>query len=155
MQNAYIALQLSTREGFEVKVSEALHASIPVIATKRGGIPLQIHDKRSGFLVEAGADGAKTVAKYMHHLWTDRVAYENFKDFAKNHVSDEVSTVGNALCWLYLADELSKGMKIVNGEGERNWVVDLAREEAGIEWDATENRLPRASNLELSMHSSE
>lgn len=44
MQNAYIALQLSTREGFEVKVSEALHAGRPVIATKRGGIPLQIHD---------------------------------------------------------------------------------------------------------------
>ncbi|KAF1915723.1 hypothetical protein BDU57DRAFT_281631 [Ampelomyces quisqualis] len=153
MQNAFMALQLSTREGFEVKVSEALHAGRPVIATQRGGIPLQVHDKRSGFLVEAG--DTKAVAKYMHHLWTDKIAYVNFSDFAQSHVSDEVSTVGNALCWLYLADELSRGGKIVNGEGERNWVVDMARKEAGIEWEAGENRLPRASHMESSMNLSQ
>ncbi|GJN76572.1 hypothetical protein PLIIFM63780_000056 [Purpureocillium lilacinum] len=39
--NAHVVLQLSTREGFEVKVSEALHAGRPVIATLAGGIPLQ------------------------------------------------------------------------------------------------------------------
>jgi hypothetical protein len=32
MSNARIAMQLSTREGFEVKVSEAIHAGIPIIA---------------------------------------------------------------------------------------------------------------------------
>ena len=34
MANAKFALQLSTREGFEVKVSEALHAGKPVIASR-------------------------------------------------------------------------------------------------------------------------
>lgn len=42
MTNAKIALQLSSREGFEVKVSEALHAGCPVVTTCSGGIPLQV-----------------------------------------------------------------------------------------------------------------
>jgi glycosyltransferase involved in cell wall biosynthesis len=42
MANSKIALQLSSREGFEVKVSEALHAGRPVITTRSGGIPLQV-----------------------------------------------------------------------------------------------------------------
>lgn len=42
MSNAHIALQLSTREGFEVKVSEAIHTGIPIIACRTGGIPLQV-----------------------------------------------------------------------------------------------------------------
>lgn len=37
MQGATVALQLSTREGFEVKVSEAVLKRIPVVATKAGG----------------------------------------------------------------------------------------------------------------------
>ncbi|THH06404.1 hypothetical protein EW146_g9622 [Bondarzewia mesenterica] len=37
MANSKIALQLSSREGFEVKVSEALHAGKPVVASRTGG----------------------------------------------------------------------------------------------------------------------
>lgn len=37
MQGATVALQLSTREGFEVKVSEAVYKRVPIIATKAGG----------------------------------------------------------------------------------------------------------------------
>jgi len=37
MQGATVALQLSTREGFEVKVSEAVLKRVPVIASKAGG----------------------------------------------------------------------------------------------------------------------
>jgi len=29
--------------------------------------------------------------------------------YVATHVSDEVSTIGNALSWLYLADALAKG----------------------------------------------
>ena len=43
MANAKIVLQLSSREGFEVKVSEALHAGRPVVTTCSGGIALQVH----------------------------------------------------------------------------------------------------------------
>ncbi|KAF2787856.1 glycosyltransferase family 4 protein [Melanomma pulvis-pyrius CBS 109.77] len=144
MSTAYVALQLSTREGFEVKVSEALHKGVPIIATKAGGIPLQVEHGKSGFLVEPGDSSA--VAKHLHHLFTDHEAYDEMSYYAKHHVSDEVSTVGNALCWLYLADTLAKGEKI---EPNSRWINDMAREEAGVPYTETETRLPRDKKLDL------
>jgi len=49
ISSAHVVLQLSTREGFEVKVSEALHAGVPVIATRAGGIPSRCSTRRTGF----------------------------------------------------------------------------------------------------------
>ncbi|KAL1608989.1 hypothetical protein SLS59_002183 [Nothophoma quercina] len=126
MANATVALQLSTREGFEVKVSEALHHGVPIIATRRGGIPLQVEHGKSGFLVDVGEHDA--VANYLNHLFTDKEAYIKMCDYAANHVSDEVSTVGNALSWLYLADELANGTKKI--EPNSRWINDMAREKA-------------------------
>lgn len=137
LSSSHIVLQLSTREGFEVKVSEALHKGKPVIATKRGGIPLQIQDGKNGFLVEAG--DVKAVAEKLLELWTDEEVYERMSEFAKVSVSDEVGTVGNALAWFYLADMWHGGS--VKPEGR--WVNDLAREEAEIPYEEGENRLPR------------
>jgi len=144
MSNARVALQLSTREGFEVKVSEALHKGIPIIATRAGGIPLQVEDGKSGYLVEPGDSDA--VAKYLHLLFTDQEAYDTMSEYAAMHVSDEVSTVGNALCWLYLADQLAKGEKI---EPKSRWINDMAREKADLPYNEGESRLPRVEKLAL------
>ncbi|KAF2463753.1 trehalose synthase (Ccg-9) [Lindgomyces ingoldianus] len=144
ISNAHIALQLSTREGFEVKVSEALHKGIPIIATKAGGIPLQVEHGKSGYLVEPGDSSA--VAKYLHYLFTDQEAYDTMSEYAATHVSDEVGTVGNALCWLYLADVLSQGRNI---EPNSAWINDMAREEAGLPYEKSEPRLPRDKKLDL------
>ena len=102
LSSASICLQLSTREGFEVKVSEALHAGIPVIATRTGGIPLQIQDGKTGFLVEPG--DWEAVAGYLLRLWGDEAELKRMGEAAAVGVSDEVGTVGNALSWFYLAD---------------------------------------------------
>ncbi|KAF2811447.1 trehalose synthase (Ccg-9) [Mytilinidion resinicola] len=144
MSNAKVALQLSTREGFEVKVSEALHKGIPVIATRAGGIPLQVEHEKSGYLVAPGDSDA--VAKHLYHLFTDVPAYDDMSEYAAMHVSDEVSTVGNALAWLYLADTLAKGEKI---EPKSAWINDLAREKAELPYQEGESRLPRAEGLNL------
>ncbi|KAK3678735.1 hypothetical protein LTR78_001188 [Recurvomyces mirabilis] len=40
MSSAHVGLQLSTREGFEIKVSEGLHKGVPMIVSNAGGIPL-------------------------------------------------------------------------------------------------------------------
>ena len=144
MSMSLVALQLSTREGFEVKVSEALHKGIPIIATRAGGIPLQVEHGKSGFLVEPG--DYKAVAKHLYHLITNQEAYEEMCTYAANHVSDEVSTVGNALAWLYLADALSKGRKI---EPNSKWINDMAREEVGLPYVEGEPRLPRSKGLDL------
>ena len=138
MANARIALQLSTREGFEVKVSEAVHAGKPIIAFKTGGIPLQIVDGKSGFVVTPGDQEA--VAKHLYDLYTDEALYREMSQYAKTHVSDEVSTVGNAAAWLYLAVMYHRGIKIKpNGA----WLNDLLRAETGEEYVEGEPRLPR------------
>lgn len=137
---AHIVLQLSTREGFEVKVSEAIHKGIPVIATRTGGIPLQLQHQKNGFLVETG--DWKAVAEHLYELWMDEKLYSMMSTFAKQSVSDEVGTVGNALAWFYLADKLSKGEKVEVESGNR-WVNDMARMAANIPYEKEENRLPR------------
>lgn len=138
MQNSKIALQLSTREGFEVKVSEALHTGKPVVASRTGGIPLQIQDGKSGFLCNPGDND--TVAKHLFNLYTDKTLYETMSEYARSHVSDEVGTVGNAAAWLYLAAVLTRGTKLKpNGA----WLNDMLREEAGEPYLPGEPKLPR------------
>lgn len=51
-RTAAVVLQLSRKEGFGLTVSEALWKGTPVVATRVGGIPLQIEDGRTGFLVD-------------------------------------------------------------------------------------------------------
>ncbi|RAL15353.1 putative trehalose synthase (Ccg-9) [Aspergillus homomorphus CBS 101889] len=138
LSKAKVALQLSTREGFEVKVSEAIHKGKPVIATKAGGIPLQVADKKNGFLVEVGDTDA--VAEHLFQLCTDNELYERMHNYALEHVCDEVSTVGNALNWLYLASKLSKSEEV---KPNKRWINDMARTEAGQEYSGKEDRLNR------------
>ncbi|KAF5365743.1 hypothetical protein D9758_003268 [Tetrapyrgos nigripes] len=139
MSNARIAMQLSTREGFEVKVSEAIHAGIPIIACKTGGIPLQVENGKSGYLTEPGDNAS--VAQHLLDLYTDEPLYKKMSEYAKTHVSDEVGTVGNAAAWLYLAVMYSRGEKI---QPKGAWLNDLLRQETGTEYTDDEPRLPRA-----------
>ncbi|OAP64254.1 hypothetical protein AYL99_00226 [Fonsecaea erecta] len=133
-----VALQLSTREGFEVKVSEALHKGKPIIATLAGGIPLQVEDGKSGYLVQRGDHDA--VAKHLYDLVNDRELYGRMSEYARTHVSDEVHTVGNALSWMYLASNVTGGKLLKPNE---RWINDLAREAAGEPYTDGEPRLPR------------
>ncbi|KIY68640.1 glycosyltransferase family 4 protein [Cylindrobasidium torrendii FP15055 ss-10] len=138
MAEAKIALQLSTREGFEVKVSEAIHAGIPIIASQTGGIPLQVEHGKSGYLTAPGDNAA--VAKHLFDLYTDEALHAKVSEYARTHVSDEVGTVGNAAAWMYLAVMASRGVKLQpNGA----WLNDMLREETGEPYKEGEPRLPR------------
>ncbi|KAF3110659.1 hypothetical protein TWF569_002427 [Orbilia oligospora] len=136
---AKVALQLSTREGFEVKVSEALHKGIPIIASRAGGIPLQVQHEKSGYLVEPGDSDA--VARHLFDLWRDKDLYERMSNFAKNNVSDEVGTVGNSLAFMYMAAKMGKGGEVIKPNGR--WINDMLREDAGEPYRDDEPRLPR------------
>ncbi|KAK7205783.1 trehalose synthase [Myxozyma melibiosi] len=140
LSNAAVVLQLSHREGFEVKVSEAVHKGKPIVAYRAGGIPLQVQHEKNGYLCDVGDTSA--VAKHMYDLFLNEKLYKTLSEYALRSVSDEVHTVGNASAWLYLFTELAKG-NTVRPEG--GWVYDLMREEAGVPWTEGENRLPRES----------
>ncbi|MFO8182710.1 MAG: glycosyltransferase [Candidatus Aegiribacteria sp.] len=51
---ASVIIQKSIREGFGLTVTEGLWKEKPVVASKVGGIPLQIENGRTGYLVEPG-----------------------------------------------------------------------------------------------------
>jgi hypothetical protein len=138
--NAHVVLQLSTREGFEVKVSEALHAGCPVIATLAGGLPLQVKDQVNGYRVEPG--DWEVVAGRLVDLFTDDELYKNMCQAAKTGVSDEVGTVGNAIGWYYLAAKWAEVGSKPGLRGDEKWVNDMAREEACQPYDEHETRLP-------------
>ena len=76
MTNARVCLQLSSREGFEVKVSEAIHHGKPIIATRAGGIPLQVQHGKNGFLVEVG--DSEAVSRHLYDLWLDDELFNRF-----------------------------------------------------------------------------
>ncbi|PNP84967.1 hypothetical protein FNYG_01664 [Fusarium nygamai] len=147
ISKAHVVLQLSTSEGFEVKVSEALHAGRPVVATKTGGLPLQIKDSINGFLVEPGDWMA--VASHLMDLFTDDSLYDRMSYAARTGVSDEVGTVSNALCWFYLASKWRDHGAERSGKAallpNERWVYDMAREEANRPYSTDEERLPRCS----------
>jgi glycosyltransferase involved in cell wall biosynthesis len=142
LSKATIALQLSIREGFEVKVSEASHKGKPIIATRAGGIPLQVENNKNGFLVDVGDTDA--VAWHLYNLWTDEALYDRMAAYAISHVCDEVGTVGHSLGYLYMCSKLSKGEPV---RPHGRWIDDMAFEESGIPADDM-SRLKRAVEVD-------
>ena len=110
LRGAYIALQLSHREGFEVKVTEALDKGVPVIAYEAGGIPLQIKRDEDGFLVPIG--DVQGVADKMYELFENPELRQKMSDAAKSLVTEEFFTVWNSMSWLYMFNELTKSSSV-------------------------------------------
>lgn len=106
LSGAYVALQLSHREGFEVKVTEALHKGVPVIAYEAGGIPLQIKNNVDGFLVPIG--DVEEVSNKLFELFNDHELRERMSQGAKECVTEEYFTVWNAMAWLHMFLELTQ-----------------------------------------------
>lgn len=61
-QRAQVVIQKSVREGFGLVISEALWKRRPVVAGKVGGIPLQLIDGETGYLVGTTEECAEQVA---------------------------------------------------------------------------------------------
>ncbi|MCK5281949.1 MAG: glycosyltransferase [Nanoarchaeota archaeon] len=77
-----IIFQNSVREGFALTVSEAMWKGTPVLGTHVGGIPLQIKDGKTGFLMNNKEDGIKKAVK----LLKDDKLREKISKTAKEHV---------------------------------------------------------------------
>ncbi len=60
-----VVIQNSKREGFGMVVSEALWKATPVVAKRRGGIPLQVINNRTGFLVDSNREAAKRIIQLL------------------------------------------------------------------------------------------
>jgi trehalose synthase len=62
-----VVLQKSTREGFGLSVTEALWKEVPVVGGNVGGIPLQIIDGKTGYLVNNIEEAAQRTLYLLKH----------------------------------------------------------------------------------------
>ncbi|HEX8068229.1 MAG TPA: glycosyltransferase [Thermoleophilaceae bacterium] len=62
---AEVVIQKSTREGFGLTVSEALWKARPFIGGDVGGIPLQVQDGETGYLVSSPQECAERALRYL------------------------------------------------------------------------------------------
>ena len=105
LADSWVALQLSHKEGFEFKVTEALMKGKPTIAYRAGGIPLQIRHAKTGYLVKPS--NTSNVANYAYKLFMDKNLYRQMSETARATVNHDYWTINNAARWLALALELT------------------------------------------------
>ncbi|KAK4551597.1 hypothetical protein LTR86_011068, partial [Recurvomyces mirabilis] len=134
---ARVVLQLSTQHvaDYSLTIPQALLKGVPVIARSTAGAgeggfpPLLIRHSLNGFLLQGLDKPADTraVADYIDTLFVNEEKYGAMSGFAKAHAIAEISTVGNAMAWMFLADRLTSchGLCL-----DGRWVWDLAREHA-------------------------
>jgi trehalose synthase len=83
--HAAVVLQKSTREGFGLTVSEGLWKARPVVAGDVGGIPLQIEDGVTGFLVDSSAACAQRCLEILDRPeWAHAMARKG-KEHVREH----------------------------------------------------------------------
>ena len=81
-----VVVQKSLREGFGLVVSEALWKRTPVVGSNVGGIPLQIEDGSTGYLVEP--DDAVGAGDRVADLLEDDDMRTTFGENAREHVRE-------------------------------------------------------------------
>ncbi|MGA2165596.1 MAG: glycosyltransferase, partial [Solirubrobacteraceae bacterium] len=89
-------IQKSTREGFGLTVSEAIWKARPFIGGNVGGIPLQVEDGVTGFLVSS----TEQCAERAHEILEDPALGKSLGKRGKEHVR------ANFLTPRYLRDYL-------------------------------------------------
>ena len=80
-----VILQKSTREGFGLSVAEALWKEVPVVGGNVGGIPLQVADGVSGFLVSNVQEAAEKTLYLIKHPTEAKKMGAKGKEHIKKH----------------------------------------------------------------------
>jgi len=84
-RTAQVVIQKSVREGFGLVISEALWKQRPVVAGRVGGIPLQLIDGETGFLVSTTEECAERVADLMREPALANRMGATGREFVREH----------------------------------------------------------------------
>jgi trehalose synthase len=103
--HADVVLQKSIKEGFGLTVTEALWKARPAVAGNVGGIPLQIADGQTGFLVSSAEEAAARCIQIMDDPETARAMARR----GKQHVRHDFLTPRLLRDWLGIFTRLSEG----------------------------------------------
>jgi len=102
---ADVVLQKSIREGFGLTVTEALWKVRPTIGGNVGGIPLQITDGESGYLVDSATEAAQRSLEIL----ADPELGRSLGRAGKEHARERFLTPRLLRDWLQLFTELEEG----------------------------------------------
>ena len=100
---ADVVIQKSTREGFGLTVSEALWKARPFIGGDVGGIPLQVAEGETGFLVSSLEQCAERALDYLR----DPELGRQLGRAGKEHVRTHFLTPRLLRDWLRIFKDLS------------------------------------------------
>ncbi|MBL7198153.1 MAG: glycosyltransferase, partial [Candidatus Omnitrophica bacterium] len=101
-----VIVQKSIKEGFSLTVTEALWKGKPVVAGNVGGIPIQIKNGRTGFLVDPY--DIKECADRIIELLKKPALAEQIGKNAKEHIRKNFLTTRLLLDYLNLLNEILK-----------------------------------------------
>jgi trehalose synthase len=82
---ADVVIQKSTREGFGLTVTEALWKARPLIGGDVGGIPLQVRDGETGYLVSSPEDCAERAIEFLRHPDLGKQLGRSGKEHVRKH----------------------------------------------------------------------
>ncbi|MEX0783754.1 MAG: glycosyltransferase [Dehalococcoidia bacterium] len=80
-----VVIQKSLREGFGLVVAEGLWKGIPVVGGNVGGIPLQIDDGRTGYLVDSVEECAQRITQILDDPDAARAMGEAGREIVRDH----------------------------------------------------------------------
>jgi trehalose synthase len=80
-----VVLQKSIREGFGLTVTEALWKVRPVVAGNVGGIPMQIANGESGFLVDTAQEAAQRSLEILRDPALGKFLGRKGKEYTRAH----------------------------------------------------------------------
>jgi trehalose synthase len=83
--HADVLIQKSTREGFGLTVSEAIWKARPFVGGNVGGIPLQIEDGVTGFLVSSPEQCAERTLEFLRDPELGRSLGRRGKEHVREH----------------------------------------------------------------------
>jgi trehalose synthase len=99
-----VIIQKSLKEGFGLTVTEALYKGTPVVASKVGGIPLQVIDGENGFL-QSPRD-LNGFSNSIIKLLKDEKLRATMGKAGKEHVKKNFLITRLMLDWLYLMNKV-------------------------------------------------
>ena len=120
-----IGMQTSEAEGMETRITDWIKHGIPVVITDRGGMPLQVKQGESGFVIPDNVDGKPDLdkgAEFIINLLSDQEAYLSFRDSTlrayHTYNAREFSTIANVIRWLRLSGRILAGQS-----ADRKWLL--------------------------------
>jgi len=97
-----VVMQKSLREGFGLTIAEGLWKGKPVIGGNVGGIPLQIEDGVTGYLVESVEEASTAALAIMR----DRDKARRMGEIGREVVREKFLTTSNLRNYLRLFNDL-------------------------------------------------